>query len=136
MTKQVYQYWGEGLALGISGTRDEVERTCNCMYNFNITNSEPIWMNDNSEASFAYVLTDWKRLRKGLADKFITGFLTNRKMKAKRFKRGFMPLALIKADNKLSEIMSEQFLGHKRGADSVFPLPCIQNTNDDTDVKV
>lgn len=122
MTRLVYNYWGAGIALGVYGTRSEVERTCTGLYNINATDSDPIWLNEDPKTAFAYVLTSFDRLRKGLADKFIVGFLTNKKTKHLRFKGGFMPMALKKAEERISTILPEQFLGNHADAPQPFRL--------------
>lgn len=62
----VYCSWGSGIAVGFSGSRTAVQIKCNQLYNYQATDSDPIWQNDNEEGSFAYVLSDWSRLERGL----------------------------------------------------------------------
>jgi len=120
--KLIYCYWGEGISIGISGPRDLVEQECNKLYNYKATDSNPMWLNEDDNQSFAYVLSDWDRLRKGIADSYITDFLMDERMKKNRFKGGFMPLALEKADEYISGIESEQFLGNHTQESTVFAI--------------
>ena len=54
----ILQHYGNGIAIGIAGTPDEINRIANGLYFSAATESEPHFMSDN----FAYVLSDEERL--------------------------------------------------------------------------
>lgn len=129
MTKQklVFTYWGAGIALGIYGTKAEVSRTAAALYNNNATDSEPIWLNDDAKNAFAYVLTDWPRLKKGYTDLFIVANLPKRA----KLKRNLKKVSAMEADQRLESIVAEPFLDKHREQDEPYKLGFIHTHPDD-----
>jgi len=57
-TNLVLQYYGNGFAVGISGTKQAITEAANRFFNWGMTESEPHFTSD----TFAYVLSDEPRM--------------------------------------------------------------------------
>lgn len=114
--------YGCGTAIAAQGSHDEVVKTLNRYYNFGITSSEPIFLNekDNAGNSFAYVLSDKEKMLKGFSDMAATGLISSTIHLAKRVKRqhrrfcgvkgGVMSIAPSRAAHKIESLTKEDFL--------------------------
>lgn len=116
-SKLVYCYWGNGIAVGIYGTKEEVTITANRLYNYKATDSDPIWISDNPEQAFAYVLSDFETLEQGYTDMFITGMTTQGKTEARRrLGHNLKKVCRVKAKARIAEMAREPFLEHRKTA--------------------
>jgi hypothetical protein len=108
--KLVIQRYGNGLALGMSGRKEDIERQANILYNYKITNAEPIWMCDN----FAYILTSDELLFEGMKLKAKVSMIGTRFAKRQIYKGKRMcmieMLSNEKARRQISELVTETFL--------------------------
>lgn len=104
------QRYGSGVAIGMSGDKEEIERYSNFFYNFKVTNSDPIWMSD----SFAYILTTEDVLLKGMTQKALVSLLGTKFGKRNIYKGkrvSMIPmLAIEKAKRQISNFIEETFL--------------------------
>lgn len=104
--KLIRQNYGSGIALGVEGDRQEVERFSNLFYNWKGTQSDPIWMSD----TFAYLLTDEPRFFKAYTGMF-TSSLAERVGNEYRGKSGgVFKRAVARAKVKFDKIPEEKFL--------------------------
>ena len=78
MIKLSKHTYGNGIRLGVSGTRNEIQSFCNGMYNHGQTDSAPAWLCD----TFAYILTTEEKVKA-----FLTNVVAVRKI-YKRFGHG------------------------------------------------
>ena len=67
-----FNYYGSGIALGIRGNKEEIQKFGNALYNFGGTKGEVHFMNENKDDGFAYVLSSKEELVKGLENAFFT----------------------------------------------------------------
>lgn len=108
--KILTQRYGNGVAIGFSGDKKEIERHGNFFYNYKITNSDPIWMCDN----FAYIITTDALLLKGMIAKALVSLIGTKFSKRIIYKGkriSILPkLAQEKAERQISEFVSQTFL--------------------------
>jgi len=62
--KFVFQYFGQGIALGLGGAKEEVSNSLNLLYNYGSHKDQITWLSD----TFGYVLTTKKTLIKGVSN--------------------------------------------------------------------
>jgi hypothetical protein len=108
--KILTQRYGNGLAIGMSGDKAEIERQSNIFYNYKVTNSDPIWMCDR----FAYILTTEAALFAGMVTK-ATVSLIDSKFAVRTVRGGkrvcmVAQLAKEKAKRQIEAFVSETFL--------------------------
>lgn len=127
--KLVYQYFGNGIALGIYGNREEITTFGNYLFNHGATKGDTHFLSE----SFGYVLTDKQTLRRGLAN----GEVTKDRFLANEYgPRGvdlhqapepsLWPSCLEIADWKMSQITREDFL-EEMTPGSVYDNPGIKH---------
>lgn len=108
--KILTQRYGNGLAIGMSGEKADIERQSNLFYNHKVTNSDPIWMCDR----FAYILTTAEDLLRGMTSK-ATVSLIGSKFAQRTIRDGkrvclVARLAKEKAQRQIDAFYSETFL--------------------------
>jgi hypothetical protein len=120
MIQLSYCHYGNGLAISAAGPIDKVTQTFNRFANFGITNSEPIWLNEDKLRALAYILTDQKKLLDGFTAMKGAGLITRclskrtksdrRDRRYKGQKKGVMPTARQRALESISKIPKGDFL--------------------------
>ena len=104
--KFIYQYYGNGIALGIySETQEEIALEANKLYNWGATESEVSFVSP----TFGYVLTDFDRLQAGWAKYFLSEFIEN-PLYIRYGEERLWEIALQKADTKINALTLETFL--------------------------
>lgn len=104
--KLVYCYFGNGIALGVYGSKDNVDVTLNGLYNYNAHDDQPRYLSDG----FGYVLTTKEKLKHGIANMFVTDLKARLLDKPRKARHGIWPEAERKAKEVFDQIKLEPFL--------------------------
>ena len=123
MIKLIKQAAGHRIALGISGTPEEIEQELNALYNWNVwgreraslmdTRQEQDTAHDLGTFDFAYVYTTEERLRRGLEGRTFNRILADEE-RCKQFKGkpgGVKSLVQQELEKTLASIETRVFLG-------------------------
>lgn len=104
--KLIRQNYGSGLALGVEGSKEEVERFSNLFYNWKGTQSDPIWMGER----FAYLLTDEQRFLDAYTKMYLVSLGRQIGKDYRGRIGGFINRARIRSLMKYQAIPEEKFL--------------------------
>ena len=133
MTKLCYQYWGSGIALGIAGTKEEVSRMANRLYNHKVTDGEIIWMNERPETAFGYIITTKEKLKAGYESIYLTGErvkrLASKTLSTVPMRQRMKTVARLKSEYLFPNTDSEESTGiealNRKLTDSLPKIPLV-----------
>jgi hypothetical protein len=105
--KLVYCYFGNGIALGVYGSRENIDITLNGLFNYGAhSDSETRYLSDN----FGYVLTTKKQLLHGIANMIVTDLTQKKLGEPREARRGIWEQAEAESKVIFDNIKPEQFL--------------------------
>lgn len=104
--KLVYCYFGNGIALGAYGPKEEIEATLNVLYNYKAHDDQARYLSD----TFGYVLTNKDQLLRGLANGFVTELQSEKMDEPRAARKGIWELAQVKASEAFEKLEPEPFL--------------------------
>lgn len=112
MVELVYCYFGNGIALGASGAKGDIEVELNRLYNYGGHNDQIEWLSD----TFGYVLTTKQKLERGVVNLLRnTDFTIVAAQPRGKVRKDFLdtlaPLSVEEACKFVEEIPLENFLG-------------------------
>jgi hypothetical protein len=103
----VYCYFGNGIALGVYGTKENVDIVLDGLYNYEGHNDEATrYLSDN----FGYILTTKDKLLRGLSNAFCTKLIAERVHLHRGARVGVWSEAQAKAAEVFATISHEPFL--------------------------
>lgn len=103
----VYTNFGNGIALGAYGEKEKIEQFFTFLYNFGATESSPHFLSDK----FAYVLTTWPGLSRGLEQGIVTDFVREHIAAPREERKDVWPQTVPLVQQIMQSVALENFLG-------------------------